>query len=108
MTLQARKWQHLLDTGQVASQAAIARLEGITRGRVTQIMSLLLLAPEIQQHILNMPRTANRPVITERALRHITQLENYQAQKQGFENLLKLEKSSGHPSQLLNDSLEND
>ncbi|MFO8057057.1 MAG: hypothetical protein R6V10_07165 [bacterium] len=45
LLLQARRWRHLLDTGQVPSQAAIARLEGITRGRITQIMSLRKITP---------------------------------------------------------------
>lgn len=34
-----------LQSGEVPNQAAIARQEGITRGRVTQVMGLLRLAP---------------------------------------------------------------
>src|SRR4051812_43386450 len=37
----AVEWQRQLDTGQVRSRAAIARREGLTRARVTQIMNLL-------------------------------------------------------------------
>ncbi len=43
--LKAMEWRRQLDAGEVASQADIARREGITRARVTQIMMLLRLAP---------------------------------------------------------------
>jgi hypothetical protein len=84
---QARKWQDLLDTGQVTSQAAIARLEGTTRGRVTQIMSLLQLSPKIQHQILEMPKSVRRPHITERSLRHITMMESPREQLDAFRGL---------------------
>lgn len=87
LLLQALKWKHLLDTGQVASQADIARLEGITRGRVTQIMSLLQLSPTIQRRILEMPKSARRPHITERAIRHITMMENPKKQLDAFQEI---------------------
>jgi len=41
------EWQGLLESGTVASQAEIARQEGITRARVTQVMGMLRLVPEI-------------------------------------------------------------
>jgi hypothetical protein len=43
----AIEWQSLLESGTVASQADIARQEGITRARVTQVMGLQRLVPEI-------------------------------------------------------------
>ena len=55
--------QELLDTGQVQSLAEVARLGHITRPRMTQIMNLLLLAPEIQEAILLLrlpPKDANQ------------------------------------------------
>jgi hypothetical protein len=88
LLLQARKWQYLLDTGQVASQAVIAHLEGITRGRVSQIVSLLQLSPKIQRQILEMPKSVRRPHITERAIRHITMMENSQKQVDAFQQLV--------------------
>jgi hypothetical protein len=39
--LRAIEWQRQLDSGQVRSRADIARREGLTRARVTQIMNLL-------------------------------------------------------------------
>jgi hypothetical protein len=37
----AVEWQRQLESGQVRSRAAIARREGLTRARVTQIMNML-------------------------------------------------------------------
>ena len=68
----AIEWQGLLESGEMISQADIARREGITRARVTQIMALLRLAPETRERILSMPNTVCRPAITERMLRPIT------------------------------------
>jgi hypothetical protein len=69
----AIEWQGLLESGKIASQAEIARREGLSRARVTQIMGMLRLAPEIQETILAMPKVSCRPAITERALRSIVQ-----------------------------------
>jgi hypothetical protein len=83
----ALEWQALLESGEVPSQAAIARREGITRARVTQVMDLLRLAPEIQQRILSLPDMVSRPAITERVLRPIAQIEDATDQKAKFQQL---------------------
>lgn len=69
------EWRTLLESGEVRTQAAIARREGISRARVTQVIDMLRLAPEIRQHILSMPKAVRRPAITERALRSIAHLD---------------------------------
>ena len=84
----AIEWQALLESGEATSQAELARREGLTRARVTQVMGLLRLAPEIQQHILSMPDMVGRPSITERALRRVTRLEQLGAQRQAFQQLV--------------------
>ncbi|GAB4142378.1 MAG: hypothetical protein Fur0037_09560 [Planctomycetota bacterium] len=84
----AIEWQGLLESGEVRNQAEIARREGLTRARVTQVMGLLRLAPEIQQHVLSLPDMVRRPAITERALRPIAQLDRPQSQIEAFQRLL--------------------
>ena len=84
----AIEWQALLKSGEATSRAEVARREGLTRARVTQVMGLLRLAPEIQQHILAMPDIVHRPSISERALRRVTQLEQPGAQLQAFQQLV--------------------
>lgn len=65
----ALEWQQLLEDGVVPSRAELARREGITRARVTQIMKLLELAAEIQETILTLPAGTPERLVTERRLR---------------------------------------
>ena len=83
----AQEWRRLLDSKKVRTKAVIARREGISRARVTQVIGLLRLAPEIQEHVLSLPDTVRRSAITERALRPIAQMEDRRAQLQAFEQL---------------------
>ncbi len=46
----------LIQSGAVTNYAELARLGNVTRARVTQIMNLLMLAPDIQEEILYLPR----------------------------------------------------
>jgi len=84
----AIEWQALLESGKVASQAEIASREGITRARVTQVMGMLRLAPEIQEHIQSMPETHRRPPVTERTLRPIGTITDYRDQLREFHKFL--------------------
>ena len=68
----AHHFDELLKTGAVETQAEIAELAKLTPARVTQIMNLLGLAPEIQEEIFFLPPvTEGRPAITERHLRQV-------------------------------------
>jgi hypothetical protein len=53
----AIRFDGLIRAGEVADYAELARLAHVTRARITQIMNLLLLAPDIQEAILFLPRT---------------------------------------------------
>jgi hypothetical protein len=48
----AHKFQKMLDSGEVESMAELARLGRVSRARITQVMDLLLLAPDIQESVL--------------------------------------------------------
>ena len=68
----AHRFERLIEDGAVVDQAQLAELGHVTRARVTQIMNLLQLAPEIQDEILHMPRVAHgRDPISERDVRPI-------------------------------------
>jgi hypothetical protein len=78
----AIRLEHLLATGQVRDQAEIARVAGITRARVTQIINLNNLAPDIQQAILDLePTTDHVPRFREREVRSIAILPNWEKQR---------------------------
>lgn len=48
----AHHWERLAQKGVVRDYAEIARLAGLTRARVSQIMNLMLLSPQLQEDIL--------------------------------------------------------
>lgn len=59
--------------GEFANLADAARTLGLTRARVTQIVNLTLLAPEIQEEILAWPPiTGGRDSVTERTIRGVS------------------------------------
>ena len=76
----AQEWRRQLDAGEVESQAAIARREGITRARVCQIMSLLRLPPEAQAYLLSLPHMKGQRPLSERAVRTAASIGGTQLQ----------------------------
>lgn len=53
----AHHLERLVVTGAVKDYAELARLGNVSRARITQIMNLLLLAPDLQEAILFLPKT---------------------------------------------------
>jgi hypothetical protein len=52
----ALRLEELVRTGVAADYAALARLGHVSRARISQILNLLTLAPDIQEAILFLPR----------------------------------------------------
>ncbi len=78
----AIRYDQMLNDGVVASQSDLAKLLYITQPRMTQIMNLLHLAPEIQEELLRLPPVeAGSDPITERDLRSATRLMDWSRQK---------------------------
>ena len=78
----AIRFDRLIKAGEIADQADLARLGNVTRARVTQIMNLLNLAPDIQEDILFLPRTLRgRDPIHEVMLRPIAAEPNWRKQR---------------------------
>jgi hypothetical protein len=61
----------LIEEGTFEDQAHAARALGFTRARVTQLVDLTLLAPEIQEEILFAEVGRGRDGVSERALREL-------------------------------------
>jgi hypothetical protein len=53
----AHRLDELVRTGVVTDYAALAELTHVSRARISQIMNLLVLAPNIQETLLYLPRT---------------------------------------------------
>lgn len=84
----AIKFQGMVDRGEVRDYADLARLGYVTRARITQLMNLLNLAPDIQEAILSLPKTlTGRDRITERRMRKIAGVVGWNRQRRMWRGL---------------------
>ena len=84
----AIRFEGLIHDGVVADQAELARLGHVTRARLTQIMNLLNLAPDLQEEILSLPRVENgHDPLRERQLRPIAAVLNWREQRRMWKRL---------------------
>jgi hypothetical protein len=83
----AIKFQDMTDRGEIRDYAELARLGYVSRARVTQIMNLLNLAPQIQEEILFLPPAFGRGPVTERHLRRLNAMVNWSEQRRLWGNL---------------------
>ena len=79
----AHRFERLIQDGLAADYADLVRLGHVTRARVTQIMNLLVLAPDIQEQILCWPPVTNgKDPISERGLRSVVVELDWKKQRQ--------------------------
>ena len=84
----AIRFDGLLRDGTVPNLTELARLAHVTQPRMTQIMNLLHLAPDIQEALLFLPPVRGREEITERDVRQITGRLNWRAQKREWRAIM--------------------
>ena len=77
----------MLENGLFLSPADLARKLGISRSRVTQVLRLLDLTPEVLEAILDLGDPLSSPIITERRLRPIIHL-SARSQKERVESIV--------------------
>jgi hypothetical protein len=79
----AIRFEDLVRRGEVADFAELAELGQVTRARVSQIVNLLNLAPDIQEEILLLaPVAGDRDAVSERELRSIAAEPGWDRQRQ--------------------------
>ena len=84
----AVRFEGLLRDGSVRNYAELARLGGVSRARITQIMSLRMLAPVIQERILALPAVClDTDAWNERLLRGVAQRWDWREQMRLWEAL---------------------
>jgi hypothetical protein len=84
----AIRLNQLIRDGVVADQAELARLSHVTRARMTQIMNLLNLAPDIQEEILFLgPVSQGRDPAWERRIRPIASLPDWYLQRRIWDEM---------------------
>ncbi len=78
----AIRFDDLVRRGEVSDYADLARLGYVTQARISQIMCLLHLAPDIQEALLFLPRTLQgRDPIREKDLRPIATVPHWNRQR---------------------------
>lgn len=70
-----------IESGTLVDQAEAARRLGLTRARVTQLLALLRLAPDLQEHVLFLEAVDGVETLTERDLRKVTRVESWAQQR---------------------------
>ena len=86
----AIKFEAMVERGDVRDYADLARLGYVSRARITQIMNLLLLAPNIQERILLLSDDCGmHPHLTEPAVRRIAATPFWPDQARELENLTR-------------------
>ncbi len=81
-------YEDLIRQGHVHDYAEIALLGHVTRARVTQIMNLRLLAPDIQDSLLTLPRiTSGQNALSLRLLQSIALQSDWKKQLKQLKDL---------------------
>jgi len=70
----AQEWQEALTEGRYTCPADLARHIGVSRARVTQILRLLKLCPEVLNAMATLGDPLPSPIVTERSLRPLVEL----------------------------------
>jgi hypothetical protein len=83
----AHHLQSAIDRGLVADRAAVARKLGLTRARVTQLLDLLLLAPDLQVAVLALEAVDGAEPMAERTLRALAHAGTWTEQRGAPESL---------------------
>jgi hypothetical protein len=83
----AIRFEAILRDETIQDYAELARLGGVTRARITQIMKLRHLAPDIQEQILFLPNIRG---LNERNLRPIVSRVDWRKQRRMFSKICKL------------------
>lgn len=79
----------MLRKGVVADQSELAEICNVTQPRMTQIMNLLHLAPDIQERLLFFPSApVGRDQLTERHLRSLVATDRWDSQRMLWNKLM--------------------
>ena len=93
----AHHLQRAIDRGDVADRAAVARRLGLTRARVTQLLDLLLLAPDIQMTVLQLEALDGAEPMAERRLRAVAHAGTWAEQRAAWASLSQ-PRAAAHPT----------
>jgi len=82
MVALAHKIQDAIDRGTVRDRAEVARRLGFTRARITHLLDLTLLAPDLQERVLGLEAVDGVEPLSERELRKVVHAGSWLEQRQ--------------------------
>jgi len=83
----AIRFNEMIRTGEASDMIELARQGHVTQPRMSQIMALNQLAPDIQEALLNLPATKGKPEIHEKRLRPIAAILRWEDQREAWREL---------------------
>lgn len=83
----ALEWKKMLDADPALNRAGLAKKHGISRARISQLMSLLTLPAQIQTTLRSLSTPTERRFFSERRLRPILLSPSGSEQTRGFNRL---------------------
>lgn len=84
----AHRLQAAIDRGDFRDRADLARQFGFTRARISQLLDLLMLAPDLQEQILDLEAVDGVEPLSERSLRLVVKLEAWEEQRREWLRLV--------------------
>jgi hypothetical protein len=87
MTIQ---FNEMIRTGEASDTIELARRGHVTQPRMSQIMALNQLAPDIQEALLNLPATKGKPEIHEKRLRPIAAMLYWEDQRASWSEFAEM------------------
>ena len=85
----AHKIQEAIAEGKVRDQADVARRLGFTRARITHLLDLTLLAPDVQEHVLFLEAVDGAQPMSERGLRIVAHARTWREQRRRWSEALE-------------------
>lgn len=86
----AIRFEELVRRREIDSHADLARLGQVTRARISQIMDLLCLAPDIQEALLFLPRVEReRDAVSEHELRTVCAASDWREQRRRWNSIAR-------------------
>ena len=73
-----------IESGRIRGPAALARALGFTRPRITQLLQLAQLAPDLQARVIFLMAVDGREPVSERALRFVAAASAWGEQRERF------------------------
>jgi hypothetical protein len=89
----AIRFDEMLRTGEASETIELARRGHVTQPRMSQIMALNQLAPDIQEALLNLPATKGKPEIHEKRLRPLAAMLRWDDQREAWREVVGILRS---------------